>query len=244
MTDHTELKPRCPICTNLQVTVPNDEEYIRCNRCGVVKTKYSYDSKLYREDYADNYVEYAKTIVNIPLNLFRVGLVSRWLSPEETILDIGCCIGEFVRFAEPYYRCTGFEPNPMAAAMAKERVKSEIITKLHKGLHVNCITMFDVFEHIEDPISFLDYLYGILEPGGILALTTPNAGCIPNWSDDQLRGWKHYKPKEHLFLYSEEALDYITHRAGFKLLHVGTEESDIRPGNPNGDILTYVTRKE
>lgn len=232
----------CSICNSTSHHF--GKEYTRCNGCGTVHTAYNYDAKLYKESYANNYVKYAETPINVPLNLFRLGLVSRWLSSQDTILDIGCCIGEFIRFAEQYYDCIGFEPNKTAADMAAVRTKkAKIVTKLHKGIHVNCVTMFDVFEHIDDPIKFLATIDGMLKPEGILVLTTPNVAAIPNWADNQLLAWKHYKPKEHLFLYTVEALEVMTAKMGYHLLHTGTEESTIRPGNPNGDILTFVARK-
>ena len=232
----------CPICEAQSTFQSASEEYIRCPRCGVVRTKYDYDESLYGVGYADNYLEYAKSPSNTPLNLFRLGLISRWLKSDDKILDVGCCVGEFLRFAEPYYRCTGFEPNLKAAAYARQRCNSLIASRLPVN-NFNCVTMFDVIEHIDDPKGFLTVLVTQLEAKGIIALTTPNVDVIPKWNDFGLRGWKHYKPKEHLFLHTEISLTLLLENVGLEVVHVGVEESDIRPGNPNGDILTLVGRK-
>jgi 2-polyprenyl-3-methyl-5-hydroxy-6-metoxy-1,4-benzoquinol methylase len=239
-----QIDTPCPICSHTPTTAPNDREYIRCLHCGVVRTRYSYDASQYREAYAHNYMKYAKTPVNLPLNLFRLGLISRWLTEGSKILDVGCCVGEFLRFAEKHYTCEGFEPNPIAAREARKRISSHISTSLNGSCNkIHCVTMFDVLEHIEEPYVLLNHIKDILVPRGIVAITTPNVACIPQWGDELLRRWKHWKPLEHLFLYEERALETMLSKTGFEILHFGSEESDIRPGNPNEDILTCVARK-
>ena len=235
----------CPICQHDTVQ-SEDQEYRRCIHCGIVRTRFGYNQKVYGQAYATTYVQYAESPINASLNLFRLGLVSRWLKPKDRILDVGCCIGEFIRFAEHYYECVGYEPNSHAAIKARKRVSSKISGELNGAISkVQCITMFDVLEHVSDPKAFLIYLRDqYLLPGGIIALTTPNAAAIPMWNEELLRKWKHYKPEEHLFLYTELGLEWLFEDVGLKSVHWGLEESDIRPGNPNGDILTCVVRRE
>jgi SAM-dependent methyltransferase len=231
----------CVICgSKVPPFGSGDGEHTRCAHCGVLRTKHSYRANMYGSAYADNYLKYAGSEVNTSLQLFRLGLVSRWLQRGDKILDVGCCVGEFLRFAEKYYGCVGFEPNEKA--IEKRRCSA----KIHKTLNglirpVKCITMFDVLEHIQEPREFLNTLYlQYLLPGGILIVTTPDVQAV---SDRELRGWKHYKPEEHLFLYSERGLEILLQSIGFKVIHWGREESDIRPENPNGDIMTCVVRR-
>jgi len=233
----------CPICRTDSITTtrPEDREYTRCSCCGVIRTRFHYNARLYGKAYAKTYLGYAAGPANTPLNLFRLGLVSRWLLEGEKILDIGCCVGEFLRFAEHYYQCTGFEPNTEAARSARHRCSSPVVSTLDGGVpKVECITLFDVLEHLEDPKEFLtmlkvEYLY----PKGIIVITTPDVSVIEPWDDKRLRKWKHYKPQEHLWLYTEQALAFLANLVG-EVVHVGREESDIRPGNPDGDLLTCV----
>lgn len=234
----------CPICDNESTMTPEDGEYIRCHRCGVLRTRYDYNGAMYNNNYAKTYVDYANGPFNTPLNLFRLGLVSRWLRPKEKLLDIGCCIGEFIRFAERYYECEGFEPNKTAANLARYRAFSPILNHLNGAGPAKAITMFDVLEHIQNPRDFIATLVNkYLVPGGVVALTTPNVEAVPLWNDNKMRTWKHYKPTEHLYLYSEHSLTILFNQVGLEPVHWGAEESDIRPGNPDRDILTCVARK-
>lgn len=235
----------CPICRRPTIT-PEDKEYIRCISCGVVRTKYHYDATIYQEDYAETYLRYATNPqVNTPLNLSRLGLVSRWLRPGQTLLDIGCCIGEFLRFAEQHYNCVGFEPNQIAAGLARQRIRSKVVEMLDSDVRAHVITMFDVLEHLEDPLESLkSSLRPPLTGRQVLILVTPNVSVVPLWEDGELRAWKHFKAKEHLWLHTERSLSVIAEKLGLRVLYLGREESDIRPGNQDGDILTVVMQKE
>jgi 2-polyprenyl-3-methyl-5-hydroxy-6-metoxy-1,4-benzoquinol methylase len=234
----------CPICKHPTIT-PEDQEYIRCISCGAIRTKYHYDSTIYREDYAETYLRYATNPqVNTPLNLSRLGVVSRWLRPGQTLLDIGCCIGEFLRFAEQHYNCVGFEPNQIAAGLARQRIQSKVIEMLDSDVKAHIITMFDVLEHLEDPLESLkSSLRACLTGGGVLILVTPNVSVVPLWEDAQLRAWKHWKAKEHLWLWTEPSLGILAEKLGLRVLYRGREESDIRPGNERGDIITFAMGK-
>lgn len=237
----------CPICNNDQTYGPEDREYVRCHKCGVLRTRYPYNGDMYDTSYAKNYLNYAVSPQNTPLNLFRLGLVSRWLGGDRRVLlDFGCCVGEFARFAEHFYNCWGLEPNRSAAGFARIRTNAQIVEKT-TALPLNifsAVTLWDVIEHIEDPRGFVTMIRDkILAPRGVICITTPNVEAVPLWHDEQMRKWKHYKPKEHLFLYSEHSLVKLFEPLGFEVAHVGFEESDIRPGNPNRDILTFVVRK-
>lgn len=236
----------CPICKfSLSLTTDGDCEHFRCTSCGVLRTNYNYEGSQYGDSYANNYLEYAKSPINQSLNLFRLGLISRWLKEGDSVLDVGCCVGEFLRFAEHYYECYGFEPNKTAATFARARTHDSIIEEEFKDFatHLNCITLFDVIEHIQEPEIFVKFLRTLLIPRGILVMTTPNIDAVLPYTPKTIKSWKHYKPKEHLFIHSQNSLEIIMKNSDFEIIHWGYEESDIRPDNPNSDIMTCVARR-
>ena len=235
----------CQLC-GCSLRASSDGEYSRCVSCGSVRTKYDYDANVYQSGYANTYIRYAATEINTPLNLCRLGLVSRWLKTDGKLLDMGCCVGEFLRFAEKYYSCTGFEPNKEAVRLARKRVDSPIVTSLENlGSKADCVTMFDVLEHIQDPIAAVSSLVSTyMAPNSVLVLTTPNADAIAQWNESGMQRWKHYKPREHLHIFTEKGLENLCAKVGLEPVYWGREESDIRPGNPDGDIMTLCARKK
>jgi 2-polyprenyl-3-methyl-5-hydroxy-6-metoxy-1,4-benzoquinol methylase len=235
----------CSICGSATLC-SSDGEYYRCTSCGAIRTKYDYDASIYDVHYAKTYIAYADNDLNLPLNLFRLGLVSRWLRKGESLLDIGCGIGAFIRFAERYYSCTGVEPNEHALWVARRRCNSAIFGQLNGTIraHFRAVTLFDVIEHLESPAGILQFIIdNYLQPEGVIVITTPNAGCLGD-DESQVKSWKHYKPKEHIFLHTPTSLLLIAKSLNLRVLSIGMEESDIRPGNPNGDLVTMVFRRQ
>lgn len=233
----------CPICGST-TAFSSDKEFSRCLGCSAVRTCYNYDAGIYTSAYAQTYVAYAENDLNLPLNLFRLGLVSRWLRKGDGLLDIGCGIGAFIRFAENYYMCVGTEPNQYARRIAQTRCHSAIYSAPN-GLAslFQAVTMFDVLEHLENPVKELQSILAYLSPGGVLVITTPDVSC-PNGAEGSIKSWKHYKPREHLLLHTPSSLHHLADKLDLDVLSIGTEESDIRPGNENGDLLTAVLRKK
>ncbi len=78
------------------------------------------------------------------------------------------------------------------------------------------VYLMQVFEHLRDPHGFLDELYRVLKPDGVLYLAVPNAASFwrrvfgQNW----VSGW--YAPF-HLFHYTRSSLARLTQLHGFEL---------------------------
>jgi 2-polyprenyl-3-methyl-5-hydroxy-6-metoxy-1,4-benzoquinol methylase len=96
-------------------------------------------------------------------------LVKAGLKPEHRILDYGCNTGVFLEFLKEkgYHNCFGYDPYV-------ERFKSTEVL----NARYDAVVSLDVIEHDENPAEFLARLSGVLKPGGILCIETPNAAGI------------------------------------------------------------------
>ena len=78
------------------------------------------------------------------------------------------------------------------------------------------ITLWDVIEHIPDPVSALVYARGLLAPGGKILIETQNvdsraaAALGPRW--------QHYKHAEHIYHFNPATLGRVLDEAGFRTL--------------------------
>jgi 2-polyprenyl-6-hydroxyphenyl methylase/3-demethylubiquinone-9 3-methyltransferase len=74
----------------------------------------------------------------------------------------------------------------------------------------------EVIEHVLDVEGFLGEIYRILEPGGILVLTTPYHGLLKNLLICLLKFDRHFDPEgSHIRFFNRKGLDRCLKKAGF-----------------------------
>ncbi len=142
-------------------------------------------------------------------HLTRVGMTQR-----SRLLDVGCGSGKLVRWLRGRsLDASGLEPNGalFARFLAGDPWFSRGTVEDAIGGPFDVITALDVLEHVEDPGTFLAGAASLLRPGGILHLSTPDAGSLlPRVMG---RRWHHFNPY-HLALFSRRSLDAAAARHG------------------------------
>lgn len=106
--------------------------------------------------------------------------IETFVSPGR-LVDIGCWTGSFVAAAgERGWQASGIEPSTWAVARAQERGLDVRIGDLSSsGIEdgsMRCVVMCDVIEHLLDVSGAISATVEMLERGGTLYLTTPDAG--------------------------------------------------------------------
>ncbi|MCQ4161682.1 class I SAM-dependent methyltransferase [Roseomonas sp. GC11] len=94
------------------------------------------------------------------------------------MLDIGCANGSALdAFAAAGWQVAGVEPTAEFAAASRTRhsdVQHGYFPEAAPEGPFDLITLFDLLEHIEQPLGFLEAIRARLRPGGILAVQVPN----------------------------------------------------------------------
>jgi SAM-dependent methyltransferase len=134
--------------------------------------------------------------------------------PNGFILDVGGGNG-FVSWGlhQAGFQTVMLEPGLTGARNAKGRgINSVVCSTLEnanfKSRVIPAIGLFDVLEHIEDPLGFLRNFARILAPGGRLYLSVPALACL--WSSDDVTAG-HYRR------YSLRTLLPLLGAAGFEI---------------------------
>ncbi len=147
-----------------------------------------------------------------------------------SLLDIGCSSGLFLDQARAAgYAVKGVELSPNTAAFARDHFHLDV----HRGNwrdagypdgSFDVITLFDVVEHLLDPLGELAALRRLLKPGGLLLQSTPNIdGLFPRLSyrlAKRLDYWPHPEPPHHLYQFSTRTLTELTAQAGYDPLRI------------------------
>lgn len=141
------------------------------------------------------------------------------------VLDVGCSIGLFVdRARRAGFDAEGIEFSHDAAEHGR---KTWGLTIAEGSVHdmggganqFDIITMFDVIEHVPNPISDMEAVWKLLKPGGLFLVSTPNIdGLFPQISlpiADRVDYWTHAEPPHHLYQFSVKTLTAMLEKAGF-----------------------------
>ena len=138
-----------------------------------------------------------------------------------TLLDVGCGDGGFLQWASAK-GCDvyGADIDQGAVATARLRVgearvsvaSAEQCAAEHMGRRYDLISLFDVLEHLVDPVSVLRGLRQRLAPSGAVLCTVPSHERWPRWFAPGVDS-----PPHHLTLWSTAALQRAAERAGLAL---------------------------
>lgn len=97
------------------------------------------------------------------------------------LLDVGCYAGFFLEQArERGWRVEGVEPSKWAAEYARTTLGLPVFNgpvEAYAGesdRRFDVVTLWDVVEHLSDPVSVLRRVRDLLQPEGLLAFTTHN----------------------------------------------------------------------
>jgi len=203
-----------------------------CKKCTTLHVPL-YDPDIYDKDYRDDYLQRLNSPTNEPIQRIRWNLVKSQLNGG-IVLDIGCGVGAFLRACPSDFSVVGQEINPTCVEYCQGD-KLKVSTELPEQ-QFDAITMFDVLEHFPQ-LDSLNTIKNLLAPNGYLFITVPN--FTKDLLDD-IKNWKHYKPYEHIHLFSVESIKAIASKYGFQYLSTNWDESEIR--KPHRSISSHILR--
>lgn len=129
---------------------------------------------------------------------------------QPKILDYGCGAGEFVKYIENDFVTFGFEPNQDARTAAKSKTKkTKIIDNLDSidNNSLDAITMWHVFEHVENQEEMLSIFYSKLKKDGILIIAVPNPTSYD--AKHYKEYWAAYDVPRHIFHFSKNGMSKL-----------------------------------
>ncbi len=131
------------------------------------------------------------------------------------ILDAGCATGDFLALAKAYYTVYGVDISEGAIEHAKVRLpdiaaglsSSRLEDICENWPNFDAICLWDVVEHVRDPVSVCRVLMSLLKPGGHLFLSTPDMGALT--AKMMKQHWAFMIPPLHLGYFSRRSFGYL-----------------------------------
>ncbi len=200
-----------------------------CSICGLIYLNPRPSLDEIERYYPEDYIAYPKAIEDEPYWFRRLdrkyGLhkrikhVTRRINKPGNILDIGCATGIFLHGMQLQgWNTFGIEPSKYAADYARQRFGLSVVRGFLEDTHFpdnffNLVSMWDVLEHVPEPLVTLTEVNRILAPGGWIVLSLPNpVSWDCNWFGPYWAGWD--LPR-HMQIFKPKVISSILKKEGF-----------------------------
>lgn len=247
---------KCPICTSASLSTIHTiaPDYItgsvfqiqKCNNCKTAFTtpKPSDLSQFYPEKYR----RYNPIVLNVLKALYnlRSAKWSNGFKSPGVAIEMGCGDGVMLHSLRTHgWKVFGNERTLGAANFARHKLNIPIfvggIESLNPTPIADLIILFQVLEHLEDPIKTLKQLNPLLKPAGKLIIGVPNFG---GWQA-KIGGakWLHLDVPRHLFHFSPQSLQYCLNESGFAIAQVSYKSFEHDPYGWSQSILNLFFKQ-
>jgi 2-polyprenyl-3-methyl-5-hydroxy-6-metoxy-1,4-benzoquinol methylase len=141
------------------------------------------------------------------------------------LLDVGAYTGVFVEIAAQHgWNAWGVEPSAWAVEQARAQGLQMILGTLEEATfpmqRFSVITMWDVIEHVTDPLATLRAAWERLEPGGTLVIHTMDLDSL--FARVMGKRWPWFM-EMHLSYFTRETLRQMIEKAGFTVAWMGAQ---------------------
>ncbi|MGE5594724.1 MAG: class I SAM-dependent methyltransferase [Hyphomicrobiales bacterium] len=157
----------------------------------------------------------------------RLDTIERYRRPPGRLLDVGCALGFFADTARKRgWDAEGIDISEHAVSYARTELglparQGVLRDAGYEPASFDVITMWDVIEHVTDPVAELRLVHGILRDEGLLVISTPDVGSpVARLTGSRWMGYK--LALEHLYYFDRKTIRLALEKAGFEVL-------DIRP---------------
>jgi 2-polyprenyl-3-methyl-5-hydroxy-6-metoxy-1,4-benzoquinol methylase len=234
----------CPLCRGLTRQViakelrRGDGEVLYCPACdhGFLDEKKYDDAKTYyAEHYRQEYSHNAESAATNARELFdvyrnyqkeRLRIIAPLLTPSTRILEVGASSGQFlihikdlvseVNAIELDKACCDFLNRELHIRADSNYLEASIFS-LEK---YDIVCAFQVMEHVDSPVDFINGLRKSTKSGGVIVLE------VPNLRDPLLSVWnvakyqKFFYHSAHLHYFTENSLRQVALESGFEPEHI------------------------
>ena len=242
----SRIERKCMICAGPKAShlyVLDEGHVIKCAKCQLLSRHpmptdaalseyYDAAHKGMLDDAMSTEAIVANVLASKALSLITNHQKKTWVdygSGDGSILSAGCrhqpkitALGVEPFGESPILKKSGFESVPIYPSLP------DLIEK-NQDCEPDLITMFEVIEHLINPLDVLKSLKPFLDKDGILFITTPNPASLRARLDQEK--WREYNKLSHLYWFNEKTMKQMLFNAGFNRVRIYSKAlHSSRPG--------------
>lgn len=245
----------CPCCNSNSYKFKFEKDnlnVVECNDCQIIYVNPIFDLQKYQDTYES--IDYQSIVKKLGeqshiyrKNRFgkeRYEFITQYHNDglPKRVLDIGCSTGfllDYFNEQKSGWLAEGIELNPSAYQFGIDRglqIHNVSIENFKVNEKYSAITLFDVLEHLADPIQVLGKIKDMLHDGGNIFIYVPNY----NSATKEILGIENSHfiwPTHHLTYFTPDSLRMFLEKAGFEVFFWETQGLDLQ------DILWYLNEK-
>ena len=220
-------------CTNSYLMTYS--RIVKCSSCGLVynnpRIKKEAAASLYRDVVDEKYIAEHEGRVRTFTRLLKAieGLNER----KGRLFDIGAYTGQFLKVAEARgWTVGGIEPSRWACEWALKNFGLSLTNGSFENYPVepdkyDVVTMWDVLEHLYDPLPVAKKINGILKNGGLFCFSTHNIESLTA----RAAGSKYpFLMEMHVCHYTRDTIARLMKDSGFAVLRITPHIRILRLG--------------
>lgn len=183
---------KCQLCENGDtrlVKKENDWKIVQCKNCGFVYVNPRPDENYLKQHY-QSYLPAGQNKIDNWKHMMS-GIFSKSLDiisalscvKSGRLLDIGCGYGSFLQIAMGReWKVSGIDLSEKAVLYARSKgldvSNKDLFEMAYQDEEFDVVTMFYVLEHLLNPVKYLQEVYRILKPHGLLLIRIPHTTPI------------------------------------------------------------------
>lgn len=211
---------KCIICDSNNVRIKyrlKERNVYKCSICGleilVNDQPFSYNTDYYEKNYFSEGFQDEEFYVETTRGL--------QLSSNDALLDVGCGKGDYLSHLAKNHLFVKRYANDLCNILAENSIveRQKFFEGDFNSISINeyfkAITMWDLFEHVDNPIALFSKAKGLLEEKGKVFIYTVNSDCLLRKIGDIFYklGLKKFieklYPPYHLFYFNKNNLQRI-----------------------------------
>ncbi len=239
----------CPVCLDKHTIKIYKDTLFSCQNCSHVWADLTLDEEQLRILYAENYFkgeEYADYLADklILQSNFSKRLNSlRRLQDSPTfnnVLEIGCAYGFFgdlIKQRNPNGKYRGFDISKEAIEYANQQFGNNFSSQNYlfsksPEIPYTDVFMWDVIEHLPNPIDFIEKVSTETTSGSRIYITTGDISAwLPRKQKDK---WRMIHPPTHVHYFTNKSISKLLRQYGFQ-----TEKISYPPVSRSIRVIFY-----